>query len=164
MSKSIATIEYDLKQILSTLTARQVLYANERVKQPIQPYLVMQYIAHTSVARRYLQYFDPDPDPDIELVSVRPCEITFSMLFIGGNARGELSTFLDAFWYEDVNNILMDKGLSYIRNGDIIDLSQAIGGDMEQRAQSDVVFSANIVVDKGIVGTVETAPIAGEIN
>lgn len=158
MSKSIATIERNLKETLEPFVSRPIRYGGERKAQPDIPYIVMQYLTHVRVGHSYVHYFDAGQD--LDEISVIPSEVTFSFLFVGGNARGELSLFIDRFWEYECNYALSDNGIAYLRETGIIDLSEAIGGDMEQRAQSDITFSANIVIDRGIITTIEQVKIA----
>jgi hypothetical protein len=155
MSKSIANIEFNLKEIFETyFTNRPVRYSNERISQPEIPYVVLKFLSQSRIGIPYKKYFPGDPE-DLEEVNVTPSEIVFTVLFIGGNARGELSYFLNSFWLQENIDVLSDKGICYLDNSSIIDTSAVLGGDAEQRAQTDITFSANIVVDSGIITTIE---------
>lgn len=169
VTKSIAKIEREIMKIIrensiftDEIRSRPIRYANERKEQPKGPFVIMKFIGDRAIARQSKHYFE-EGNLLQELI-VTPTEITFSFQFIGGNARGELSTFLQIFWSEDSMNLFKAKNISYIKNSSIIDISEDIG-DMEQRASADVTFYANVILARQtLIGAIDEVDYTGEFR
>ena len=151
MAATLAEYEKVIFNLVDSLTARPVRYANERRGQPGpgEPYVTVLMLAEVQAGLHYARYFNrPDPELDLDTQMVRPSEITASINFIGGNARGELSIMLTNMHGYDPINLLASEGVGYLRDSGSRDLTEDIGGEREQRAQVDITFSINILPDR----------------
>ena len=163
MAATLAEYEKVIYNLVESLTARPVRYANERRGQPGPgaSYVTVLMLAEVKAGLQYVRYFNriTDPELDLDTQMVRPTELTASIQFIGGNARGELSVLLANMSGYDPVNLLASEGIGYLRDSGIRDITEDIGGEREQRAQVDITFSANILPDRTITPSIQEVSI-----
>ena len=165
MAATLEHYEKVVKEAITLLTTRPVQYANERTGQPTEPYVTVLMYVETMAGLQYAKYFNQaDPLLDLDTQQVRPSELTASIQFIGGNARGEISAMLANLSTFDVINFLSSDGMGYLRDSGITDLTDTTGGEREQRAQTDITFSANILPDRTITPSIQRVDIHGEYH
>jgi hypothetical protein len=91
---SIETHEKTIYDMAVLLTSRPVVYGNSRGGQSALPYVEVNIIADVENGLPYIKYFDQElPGIDLEEQIARPIELTASVTFVGGNARGDLPAY-----------------------------------------------------------------------
>lgn len=144
---------------------RPVRYSNERKGQPGVKYLTVQAITSRQIGAVQQRFTNQEGTDDLLEQKLMPVEITFDVQFRAGNARGELSlAIISAGSDIELQKFFLDGGMSFSRTSDIRDITEAVGGQMEQAGQVDMIFSAFIMPDEIVTPAIRSVALEGELK
>lgn len=164
MAVSTEHYEKALQIILEPLcSGRELRYSGERSSQPDEPYATILPLPSNKSGLPYRKHTDrAKPDLDMDEQVIRPVQLTVSVKFIGGNARGQLDMMLTGLEKTNTIWLLESEGLGYLFDTGPLDISESVGDEAEQRAITNITFSANILTDKEIIPSIQEVSIVGE--
>lgn len=144
---------------------RQVDYGYARRAETKTPYILIYPITWVPIGMPQADYLDqmlPDLDM-IEQLNI-PSEISFSVVFGGGNARGQLGLCLvNLHKNSDIIDHLLVNGMALQRDSGGADNTGQIGAQNEQRAQTDLFFLVSIAPEERIIPSIQEVKGAGGI-
>lgn len=142
---------------------RSVQVSLDRKAQPENPYISLNLITWVDVGRPRYEYENVDEDLTEKLK--QQVDITFSLSFLGGNARGELSLcLLNLRKKFEIQKILYDENIALSDVSDIRDISKVVGGELEAAVQADITFNTFILTDEGPTSYIQTVEITGNVD
>lgn len=158
------TIIRNLFETESTLNfGRPVQVPLDRKAQANDPYISLNLITWVEVGIVQREYENVDQDLTEKLK--QQVDITFSLLFQGGNAKGELSLCLLALSKKfEIQKFLYDENIAFVGASNLRDITGVVGGQLEEAAQADITFNTFFITDSEVIPYVERVEITGKAD
>lgn len=158
------TIIKNLFETQSSLNfGRSVQVPLGRKAQPEDPYISLNLITWVDVGMPQYEY--ENVAETLEERLKQQVDITFSLLFQGGNARGDLSLcLLNLRKKFEVQKFLYDENIALSGVSNIRDLTNVVGGAREAAAQADITFNTVILTDEETISYIQSVEMSGNVN